>query len=106
MPHPLNFSLPPPLETVDLQPVEDAELGEGVGAGHHPELLAGLHVLEADGAAMLPPDEVAPPRHAEAQDGHLVGRDSVGWSVQKLVDLPPVRLYSRLGVAEIGRAHV
>jgi len=34
-------------EAVDEQPVEDAELVEGVGAGHHPELLAGLHVLEA-----------------------------------------------------------
>jgi hypothetical protein len=38
---------------------------------------------------MLPPDEVAPPRHAEAHDGHLVGRDPVGWAVQELLDLAP-----------------
>jgi hypothetical protein len=55
---------------VHPEPAEDAVLMEGVGAGHHPELVLRHEILQAHGALRRRPDpRVAGPGLLQAQDG-------------------------------------
>jgi hypothetical protein len=49
---------------------------EGMAARHHPKLLADLHVVEADDAAVVLP-HLAPGRRVQVDDGLLGSRDAV-----------------------------